>query len=394
MKLFSVCVVLAPLAAISVNLADFPGVVGESAGWRCVGSAAGKVVYIPFEGYYESKGGRIESPRFKLDGEIGRNCFYRLKFSAKCSVDGYWWVDFFDKDGRQLPDVNSRLYASEDWKPYDVMVPAHPAAAFGQIAFVSKKGAQARDVSMRRATVAEAAKWCSDFAATLPNLDAPKTDGAWDKLRKTRAKILSGKPVNVVFLGDSIINDTWCGNAVALIQNALPQSDLRCFLSVRGSTGCWYYHEKKNFDEYVAKYSPDLVIIGGISNYLGPKRYTFKQVEDFMAETIERCQKIGAEVVVCTPPPSYEFRKDAEPRPFDRSLTRETSDFQYLHQEYQRRAAARTGAQVWDTTTAPCEAIARSGKPLNWFKRDAAHSDDRGKQLIAQTLAAFFRQCE
>lgn len=61
--------------------------------------------------------------------------FYRLTFSAKCPVDGYWWVDFFDKDGVQLPDVNSRLYASDDWTSYDVMIPARPDAAFAQKAW-------------------------------------------------------------------------------------------------------------------------------------------------------------------------------------------------------------------------------------------------------------------
>jgi len=391
MKRLMISVTVMPLAVLAATLAEFKGEVGEKTGWKCVGSEAGKIVYIPFEGYYESKGGRIESPRFKLDGEIGRNCFYRLTFEAKCPVDGYWWVDFFDKDGNPLPDVNSRLYASEDWMTYDVMVPAHPAAAFGQIAFVTKKGAQAKDVSIRRATVEETARWCDDFAATLPKLDAPMTEGAWEKLPKSRAKILAGKPVNIVFLGDSIINDTWCGNAVALIQNALPKTDLRCFLSVRGSTGCWYYHEKEHFDEYVAAYKPDLVVIGGISNFLGSKRHSFKDVEDYMAETVTRCQALGAEVVICTPPPSYEFRKEASAQPFDRSLTTEKSTFQYLQQEYERRAAARTGAQVWDLSTAPCEAIARSGKPINWFKRDAAHNDDRGKQLIAQTLKAYFK---
>ena len=156
--------ILAAVAALAVDagsaapLAEYPGVIGERTGWKCVGSEEGKVVYIPFEGYYESKGGRIESPRFRLDGEIGKNRFYRLTFSAKCPVDGYWWVDFFDADGNPLPDVNSRLYASDDWTPYDVMVPARPDAAFAQIAFVTKKGAQAKDVSIRQATVAEAAK--------------------------------------------------------------------------------------------------------------------------------------------------------------------------------------------------------------------------------------------
>lgn len=124
-------IALAAVAA-AAPLAEYPGEVSEKTGWKCVGSEEGKVVYIPFEGYYESKGGRIESPHFKLDGEIGKNRFYRLTFSAKCPVDGYWWVDFFDKDGVQLPDVNSRLYASDDWTPYDVMVPARPDAAFAR----------------------------------------------------------------------------------------------------------------------------------------------------------------------------------------------------------------------------------------------------------------------
>ena len=391
MTFMAILAVTVAAVAVAAPLAEYPGEVGEKTGWKCVGSEEGKIVYIPFEGCYESKGGRIESPRFKLDGETGKNRFYRLTFSAKCPVDGYWWVDFFDKDGVQLPDVNSRLYASDDWTPYDVMVPARPDAAFAQIAFVTKKGAQAKDVSIRQATVAEVAKWCDDLAATLPKLDAPETKGAWNGLLKTRAKILSGMPVTIVLLGDSIMNDTWCGNAVALIQDALPKADLRCYLSVRGSTGCWYYHEKDHFAEYVGKYKPDLVVIGGISNYRGPKEHSFQNAEDCMAETISLCHAIGAEVVICTPPPSYEFRKDAAAKPFDRSLLREKDGFRYLQQEYERRAAKRTGAQLWDLTTAPCEAIARSGKPLDWFKRDAAHNDDRGKQLIAQTLAAYFK---
>jgi len=44
--------------AAAAPLAEYPGEVGEKTGWKCVGSEEGKVVYIPFEGYYESKGGR------------------------------------------------------------------------------------------------------------------------------------------------------------------------------------------------------------------------------------------------------------------------------------------------------------------------------------------------
>jgi len=48
------------------------------------------------------------APLAEYPGVIGE----RTAFSAKCPVDGYWWVDFFDTEGNQLPDVNSRLYAS------------------------------------------------------------------------------------------------------------------------------------------------------------------------------------------------------------------------------------------------------------------------------------------
>ena len=380
-----------PLLAAPSSIVSFPGEVGSASGWKCRRGEAGKIVYIPFEGYYESKGGRIESPRFKLDGDCGKNRFYRLTFDAKCAVDGYWWVDFFDATGRTLPDVNSRLYSSKTWKSYDVVVPAHPSAESAQIAFVTRVGACARDVHLSRISTSDAARWCNDLAAELPKLEISVGDDMWAKLPAAKAKIKSGKPLNVVFLGDSIVNDMWCGNAVALIQDSLPGAGLRCMISVRGSTGCWYYREQSHFDEYVGKYNPDLVVIGGISNFQGLKRHSFVEAEDDIVETIRKCREIGAEVVVCTPPPSYEFRRDATARPFDIALTKEETGVEYLQQEYERRAAARSCTQIWDLTTAPCEAIARSGKPLNWFKRDSAHNDDRGKQLIAQTLAAYFR---
>ena len=99
MTFMTILAVTVAAVAAAAPLAEYPGEVGEKTGWKCVGSEEGKIVYIPFEGYYESKGGRIESPRFKLDGETGKNRFYRLTFSAKCPVDGYWWVDFFDAEG-------------------------------------------------------------------------------------------------------------------------------------------------------------------------------------------------------------------------------------------------------------------------------------------------------
>lgn len=377
--------------AMTVEVANFRGPIGVNSGWQVVNSEDGKVAYIPFEGYYESKGGRIESPRFALNKSSDENAWYLLSFCAKSETDGYWWVDFYDKDGKPLPDVNSRLYASCDWQVYDVVVPTRPEAVTAQIAFVSRKGAFARDVKMRRITEKDAAQWCDKLYATLPQLSHAVQKDAWAKLPNSRNTINSTNEFCIVLLGDSIMNDTWCGNFGAMLKCDFPRTDFKLILSVRGSTGCWYYHKKENFEEYVAKFHPNLVVIGGISNWLGPEKFTVKEAEDWMVETIERCKTIGAEVVVCTPPPSYEFRKNEKVVPFDFSLCEE-GGMRHLRWDFHKNAARRTGVQLWDLTTGPCEAIARSGKPLNWFKRDAAHNDNRGKQLVAQTLAAYFRE--
>jgi len=58
MTFMTILAVTVAAVAAAAPLAEYPGEVGENAGWKCVGSEEGKVVYIPFEGYYESKGGR------------------------------------------------------------------------------------------------------------------------------------------------------------------------------------------------------------------------------------------------------------------------------------------------------------------------------------------------
>jgi len=62
-----------------------------------------------------------------------------------------------------------------------------------------------------------------------------------------------------------------------------------------------------------------------------------------------------------------------------------------LLRTYQWAAVAKTGVSYWDLTTIPCDFIYESQKPLGWFNRDRVHNNDRGKQLIGQTLAAWFR---
>ena len=369
-------------------VADYPGEASAANGWKSVESKEGEMVYVPFEGTFPSKGGRIETPKFRLDKTGDENAWYRLTFRAKGEVDGYWWVDMEDADGKWMPDVNSRLYASPDWQDYSVLVPTRPEAVTASIAFVAKKMVAVRDVRMKRISSAEAAEMVNREYDAGPKMKVEATAADWTRLPNTRVAIKVAKDFNIVFLGDSIMNDTWCGGFNALLATEYPDTVFRSYLSVRGSTGCWYYHESAHFEEYVAKFKPNLVVIGGCSNYRA-ERMSVQEAEDCVVETIERCKALGAEVVVCTPPKSREFRVDASVRPFVAN-----EDDQWFRRDYLRRAADHEGVQLWDMTTGPCGAVAESGKPLGWFNRDEVHSDNRGKALNAMMMFLYFNAAQ
>ena len=232
-------------------------------------------------------------------------------------------------------------------------------------------------------------KYFSDKALQLWDLCYAFFDTARQVYVSTEQKeYLLVKNFNIVFLGDSIMNDTWCGGLNALLSAEYPDTVFHSYLSVRGSTGCWYYHEPAHFEEYVARYKPNFVVIGGISNYR-EGRMSVQEAEDCVVETIGRCKAIGAEVAVCSPAKSREFRASAEPAPFAAN-----GDVPWLRSDYLRRAAERTGVQFWDMTTGPCGAVAGSGRPLGWFNRDEVHSDDRGKALNGMMLYLYFNAAQ
>lgn len=369
-------------------IASYPGEISPAQGWTFHESREGELVYIPFEGYYESKGGRVQSPKITLDKKTRESAFYQLRFQAKAKQPGYWWVDLFDKDGNPLPDVNSALYGSDAFREYEEIFPAEPGTAAAQIAFVTKEGVSVRNVELRRVSIDYAATWCDKLYAELPQIDLEIPDDAFEKLPRSRDALRSGRPWRILMLGDSIVNDAYTSNFTALVKRDFPKCNLEFLISVRGSTGCWYYQDPKHFKTYVAAHKPDLLLIGGISNAKDEERYG--PAEESMVTVIEACQQLGSEVAVTSPPPSYEWRDSPDQTDWDVNFEL-PNGMRPMRSDYQRNAANRTGAAFWDLTTGPCDAIATSRKPLDWFKRDGAHNDNHGKQLIGQTLAAYFR---
>jgi len=362
----------------------------ENHNWKYLKSEAGKMVYVPFEGYYKSKGGRIQSPVVKLNKQPGKGTYYIIEFKAKASAQCYWWVDFFDAAGNLLPDNNSAVYPTSQESSYCEVFYAGEQVDSICLAFVSEKGVSVRDLVIRETSVQEAAEWCDSVYKELPEIVF--TEKLPSNLPKTAAALKNGTPWRIVMLGDSIMNDTYNSMFQSLVKRDFPKSNCEFIISVRGNTGCWYYENPEYFKSYVTDLKPNLLIIGGISN---PAEGNWTAS---IGKVICQAQKLGCEVLLLTPPHSIDWRTPLPqnptlPQPI-MTWNEKTRDFrnkELLAQEPYLKIAAETGVPVWNLTKYCADYLAKSGKPLGYFNRDLIHNNDRGKQLIGRFMQAYFR---
>lgn len=197
--------------------------------------------------------------------------------------------------------------------------------------------------------------------------------------------------LNIVMLGDSIINDTYRSQWDNLmLQKAYPNCKISCVAIVRGSTGCWYYKEDAVLNKYVLPHNPDLLIIGGISQ---------KDDIDSIREVIKKVQAARkCEVLLMTKSFGEVSEKitrgNADPfLDYNNGLVENgwSYDIPLNPQDYRRRLlelANETKSGFLDMTAPWGAYIRKSGKPLDYFKRDIIHANIKGEQIIGRILAA------
>ena len=227
--------------------------------------------------------------------------------------------------------------------------------------------------------------------ATLPPIDFKAAADSFQKLPRTAEALRTGKPWRVVFLGDSIMQDAFHSQFESLVKREFPKSNLDYIISMRGSTGCWFYRKPENFQSYVAAMKPDLLVIGGISNYQGKDKAADTAA---ILEVAERARKeLGCEVLLLTGALSIDTRgKETAPRKWALEADKEVqkmNDFERLYS-----GAAKLDIPVWDMTTPCYNWLYASGKPYEFHSRDYVHSGERGKQIIGRVLFEYFRTAQ
>ena len=375
----------------------------KTLGWSFKPSDAnGDKAYYAFEGYYPDRGGRLESEIFSAEKFPGEMAYYRLQFTAQTSQHCYWGVDFFDNNNQYAqPDHNDRIWAGPRQK-YERLFQASESVTRLQLFFMSTHGVDVSDIQLEKVSSREAADWCEQVYTSIPPFDYHLPVDVFKQLPRTIDAVSRGKPLRVLLLGDSIINDTWNSMFYSRLQRDLPLFNLTFICSVRGSTGCWYYQIPENFKTYVGRYKPDLLIIGGIS-----------QNNDIAAigQVIDSaCKQLGCEILLLSGAYARDTRiyddtsrPDAELPATIWNLEDEFSP-QFIEQQSDKSSvmhqtppdmrllmlATDTQVAFIDMTTPTYKYVYASGKPYEFFNRNRVHSNIYGKQIIGQILYQIF----
>jgi lysophospholipase L1-like esterase len=202
--------------------------------------------------------------------------------------------------------------------------------------------------------------------------------GRFEHLPRTMSKLRDGGELRMVLLGDSIMGNTSQSQFDLLVMRDHPKCKIVKIPSLRSSTGCTYYREEGRVREYVLKHSPDLVVIGGISN-----RGDAEAVRSVIRQV--RAEKPDAEFLLLTP--VFGRATDEHLKTYTREIDTTTKNFRLALQQ----VAAEERCGFFDMTAPWWEYIQSTGKTYGWFLGDAVHANERGCQIIARLLGRWFQ---
>ena len=400
--ILAAAVAVAAFTAHGAAMLECDGLVTEkAAGWRFEASDAnGGQTFNPLEGWYPDKGGKLISPRIAIPKT---GAYYKLSFKGFAPIRSYEAVAFYDAAGNMIADNYDVLYPGKTSR-YERIVFAQEGVKEAEVFFQSTKGCTVKDVKFEPATVEETARWCDSVYAKLPPLEFALPCGGLGTARpatlppRTLDAMKTGKPWRILMLGDSIMQDTFHSQFHALVKRAYPKSEVTWLVSVRGSTGCWYYCEPENFRKYVADSKPDCVFIGGISGWLHPDMpLNGGPAIESVAKRVN--SELGAEVVVMTPTLAVDLRvpKGTEqgsavaPSAFNHAaLGDRACKYDIAAAEELKAICAKNRWPLWDMFNPAYDWLFKTGLPSEFYSRDYVHSGELGKQLIARIALVYF----
>lgn len=200
----------------------------------------------------------------------------------------------------------------------------------------------------------------------------------WRNLERTRKVLQEGGALRVVMLGDSIVNNTSRSAWEKLVERLYPGIKIEKITSVRGSTGCWYYKDPAQLEEYVLKHKPDLLMIGGISH-----RDDIESIREVIRQ-VRNALEPDPDILLMTP-----CFGDKDPR-YDPAWTYEIPNDEKNFRRRLRGLSEEEQTGFIDMTGPWGQYLRTCGEDTHWFKRDMVHANARGEAILGRILEKFF----
>lgn len=319
----------------------------------------------------------LKSPKF----DVAELTYYHLNFTAKTTEKTMWALVFFDGNGKPLlADIYSSIEASSSLQAHSFYFQSKHGAVQAQ--FWLQPNAENTRIEMANISIKqvdsdkEIIDWADSIYTSIPPIQqiAPPLDRAYF-IPKTIKALASGEKIRIVMLGNSIINDTGNSAWEKVLKKSWPNADIEVITSVRGGTGCWYYQHENRVDDFVIRYQPDLLLIGGISH---------KKDTAAIHNVINQVRKeMNPEILVFTGP----VGRGGDPRSNpDFKIPAEAGDYRLNLQKMAEEAKV----GYWDMQTEWGNYIQSSGKSYDFYLRDPVHANARGRQVLARLMVSYF----
>ncbi len=308
--------------------------------------------------------------------------YYLVEAYIRGDGPGLWHALYFDGNSVKLePSIDLAMVKSgictgtdqsAEWKLQVMCFRAAPGVTHAQLLFQPRadKMLAVDDVIVRSATRQEATQWAEDIYAMVPPVTYTPPADRWQYLPHLRELMQKGGNLRMVLLGSSNINDVSSSYPELRIMQRNPQVVIDPVISVRGSTGCNYYQAPQQVKAYILDYKPDLVVIECSS---------FDSTIESIRSVVRQVRAAGrTEVVLATTAgfdKSWLLPIDPNGTDFYAGVLRLANEEKIAFLDLGRPAS---------------RYFADCGKPYAFFRRDAHHFNDRGKQAMAQLVAAFF----
>lgn len=199
----------------------------------------------------------------------------------------------------------------------------------------------------------------------------------WRGLSRTRHLLTEGGRLQVMAIGDSIVNDTMRSGWITLLQEAYPRAEITATVYVRGGGGCQHFMENGRLAKHVIPLRPDLVFLGGISQRdLASVREVITQLRAALPE-VEILLGTGA----------FGSVDPRNPEALQRGPCSGTGEYG----RQLRQLAVAQDCAFLDFTTPWAEYLNSAGVHPHGFYRDAVHANEFGEQVLAQIIMSFFR---